>query len=131
MARRTLRAALTGAVIGAFVCAAAFFFSALVDGTGLAEAFGYSLVVAVIGAFLGSIVGAAVGLGNLKTFGGALAGLLMALAVVAFYVVGFGRSGEYGYFLSESRVIIDGLTAPLILTGMGTAVLKNKLDSQH
>lgn len=125
MARRVLMSALLGTVVGAFLSALLFFVGALTDGTGFTEALGYSLVVAVIGALLGGVVGIVVGWGNLGTFGGALIGLLVALAVVGFYVMAFGRPGQYGYFLSQSRVIIAGLTAPMIMTGTATALLKN------
>lgn len=128
MARRTLVGLLIGALIGAVLCAGAFLIATLLDGTGIAEAFGYSLVVAVLGAFLGGIVGLIVGIGNLRTFGGALAGLLVSLAIVAFYVLGFGREGEYSRFLGESRVIIAGLTTPLILTGMITSFLNGRRE---
>jgi len=127
VARRVLVCALLGTAVGGFLSALTFLIGALTDGTGLAEAFGYSLVVAVIGAFLGGVAGLIVGLGDMGTFGGALVGLLVALAVVGFYVVAFSRPGQYGYFLSQSRVIIAGLTAPLVLTGTATALLKNKI----
>lgn len=127
MARRVLVTALLGASLGAIFSAVGFLLGALGDGAGLAEAFGYSLVVAVLGAFLGGIVGAAVGLGNLGTLGGATTGLLVALVVVGLYVLGFGSPDRYSHFLSESRVIIAGLTAPLIATGMTTALVNNVL----
>lgn len=116
---------LLGAPVGAALSALAFFVGALTDGTGISEAFGYSLVVAVIGALLGGAIGFVVGVGNPGTFGGGLVGLPAALSVVAFYVLTFGRPGEYGRFLSESRVIIAVLAAPMILTGAATALLKN------
>ncbi len=83
---------------------------------------------AVVGGFLGGIVGAIDGLANLGNFGGALVGLLVSLAVVALYVLGFGREGQYSRFLSESRVIIAGLTVPLILTGTFTAWLNKTVN---
>jgi hypothetical protein len=128
MARRTLVALLIGALIGTMLCAGAFLIATLLDGSGIGEAFGYSLIVAILGAFLGGIVGLIVGLGNLRMFGGALAGLLVALAIVGFYVLGFGGEEEYSRFLSESRVIIAGLTSPLILTGMFTAFLSRRRE---
>lgn len=128
--RRILISTVLGALAGAFLSALAFFAAALADGTGLAETLGYSLVVAVVGAFLGGIVGAAVGIGKQGMFGGALIGLLVALSIVALYVLGFGRAGEYSHFLSESRVIIAGLTVPLILTGMAAAMLNSRLENR-
>ena len=130
MARRILIAALCGALAGAFFSAVTFLSGALLGGTGPAEAFGYSLITAILGAFLGGLVGAIVGLGDLGIFGGALVGLLVALGVVALYVLGFGRAGEYSYFLSESRGVIAGLAAPLILTGATAAYSKNILTGR-
>jgi|SRR5690606_14848892 len=131
MARRILVGILSGGLIGAVLCAGAFLVGALMDGTRFGEAFGFSLVVAVIGAFLGGIAGAIIGLGNLGRFGGALVGLLVSLAMVALYVLGFGREGQYGRFLNESRVIIAGLTVPLILTGTLTAWLNKTLGNRN
>jgi hypothetical protein len=71
---RVLGCGLRGAAIGAILCAAFFFVGALADGAGSAEALGYSLVVAIIGLFLGGIIGAIIGLANLKALGGALVG---------------------------------------------------------
>lgn len=51
-----------GRLIGAVLCAGLLGVGALLDGTGPAEAFGYSLIMAVAGGFLGGIVGAVVGL---------------------------------------------------------------------
>ncbi len=131
MARRLLVSLLLGALIGAVLCAGLFGVgSSLLDGTNPAEVLGYSLVVALVGGFLGGLVGAAVSLGNLGGFGGALVGLLVSLAVVGFYVIGFGRAGQYGRFLSESRIIIAGLTVPLILTGLAVAALGRFLTSR-
>ena len=130
MARRLLMGLLLGTLIGAVLCAGLFGVGSLLDGTNPAEVLGYSLVVALIGGFLGGLVGAAVSLGNLGGFGGALVGLLVSLAVVGFYVIGFGRAGQYGRFLSESRIIIAGLTVPLILTGLAVAALGRFLTSR-
>ena len=130
MARRLLMGLLLGTLIGAVLFAGLFGVAALRDGTNPAEVLGYSLVVALIGGFLGGLVGAAVSLGNLGGFGGALVGLLVSLAVVGFYVIGFGRAGQYGRFLSESRIIIAGLTVPLILTGLAVAALGRFLTSR-
>ncbi|MBP6016050.1 MAG: hypothetical protein KA586_04960 [Candidatus Promineofilum sp.] len=129
MTRRLLVGLSLGALIGAVLCAGLLGVGALLDGTGPAEAFGYSLIMAVAGGFLGGIVGAVVGLGDLGRLGGALAGLLVSLVVVGLYVVGFGRTGQYGHFLSESRVLIAGLTTPLIVTGFAVAALRRLLAS--
>lgn len=131
MARRTLIAVLCGVLAGGFFSAVTFLAGALLDGTGLGEALGYGLIIAVLGAFLGALVGAIIGAGDLGLFGGALVGLLVALGVVALYVLGFGRAGEYGYFLGESRVIIAGLAAPLILTGATTAFMQASLSGRR
>lgn len=125
--KNVLLGAVLGSVVGAMLCAVAFVLGALGDGTGLIEALGYSLIVAILGMFLGAIIGAAVFIANLHPFGGALVGLLVALAVAGFYVVTFSRSGQVGHFLSEARVLIVGLTVPLTLTGSLTAWIKKFL----
>lgn len=128
---QVLSSGLRGAAIGAILCAAAFFLGAMADGAGPAEALAYSLIVAALGLLLGGIVGAVVGLANLRAPGGAVVGLLATLAVVAFYVFAFGRPGELGYFLSESRVLIAGLAAPLTLTGAATAWLSTAREREE
>lgn len=128
---RVLIGGLLGAGIGAFFCAAAFFAGALVNDASLSEAIGFSLVVAVVGALLGGLTGLLIGALKLRPFAGAAVGLIISLAVVAFYVLAFGREGRYSYFLSESRVIIAGLTTPLILTSSLVAWLQTILEQRR
>jgi hypothetical protein len=75
------------------------------------------------------VLGAAIGLGDLGVIGGGIAGVLVTIAVVVFYVLAFGRSGQYGYFLRESGVIVVVLALPTTLTGLLTAWLKDRLQS--
>lgn len=128
---RVVTSAAFGVFAGAVFCAGTFVLGALVDRTGVAEALGFGLIVAIVGALLGGLVGAIVGVGRLRPFGGAAAGLLVALAVVAFYVVVFSREGQTGYFLSESRVIVAGLTVPLIMTGTLVSWLRIALEQRR
>lgn len=125
---RIARIILSG-LIGTIVCAILsflmFFLVALFDNQPLIEAFAYGLIVAMIGAFIGVFIGLAVGIGDLGVIGGGVAGFLTTVIVVMFYVYTTGESfGLYGYFLSESRIIVVVLSLPTILTGVITALLK-------
>jgi len=116
--------------IGSIVCASLsflmFFLLTVFDNQKLIEAFAYSLVVGIIGAFIGVIIGLAVGIGDLGVIGGGVVGFLGTLIVVAIYVYSTAEnSGQYGYFLSASRIIFIVLSLPTILTGVITALLKN------
>jgi len=126
---RIARIFLSG-LIGAIVCASLsflmFFLLTVFDNQKLIEAFAYSLVVGIIGAFIGVIIGLAVGIGDLGVIGGGVVGFLGTLIVVAIYVYSTAEnSGQYGYFLSASRIIFIVLSLPTILTGVITALLKN------
>ncbi len=125
--RRLLVGAALGGLAGGLLSALLFIIGARVDGTGWTEAIGFSLVFAFIGAALGVVVGGVAGATGVGALGGGLIGLLAALAVAAFYVMSFGRPGELGHFLSESRVILIGLGLPMILTGAATALLMNAI----
>lgn len=124
---RILVSGFTGAVVCAILGFLMFFSLTLLDNTRFDEAFAYSLVVAVMGAFLGGIIGLAVGIGNLGGVGGGIAGLVMTLLVGGFYVLAMGRPGRYGYFLSASAIIYIVLTVPTVLTGVITALFKNRI----
>ena len=124
---RIARIMLSG-VIGAIVCAILsfliFFLLTVFDNQQLIEAFAYGLIVGMIGAFIGSMIGLAVGIGELGLIGGGLVGFLGTLTVVALYVYSTAESfSQYGYFLSESRIIVVVLSVPTILTGVITALL--------
>jgi len=119
-------------LIGALVCASLsfliFFVLTIYDGQKLIEILGYGFVVGIIGAFIGVIIGLAVGIGNLGTIGGGLVGFLGTLIAVAIYVYSTAENfGQYGYFLSESRIIFVVLSLPTILTGVITALLKKQI----
>jgi hypothetical protein len=82
----------------------------------------------MIGAFIGAIIGLAIGIGDLGVIGGGAVGFLGTLIIVAIYVYSTAEnSGQYGYFLSESRIIFVILSLPTILTGVITALLKTAL----
>ncbi len=123
------RILLSGA-IGAIVCAILsflmFFLLTIFDNQKLVEALAYGLIVGMIGAFIGAIIGLAVGIGDLGVIGGSIVGVLGTLLGVGIYVYSTAEtSGQYGYFLSESRIIFIVLSLPTILTGVITALLKN------
>ena len=126
---RVVRILLSG-LIGAIVCAVLsflmFFLLTISDNQKLIEAFAFGLIVAMIGAFIGAFIGLAVGVGDLSVIGGGVAGLAATLIVVAIYVFSTAESpATYGYFLGESRIILVVLSAPTILTGVITVLLKN------
>ncbi len=123
---------LLSGLIGAIVCAGLsflmFFLLTIFDDQKLIEAFGYDFIVGIIGAFIGVIIGLTVGIGNLGAIGGGLVGVLGTLIAVAIYVYSTAENfGQYGYFLSESRIIFVVLSLPTILTGIITALLKKRI----
>jgi hypothetical protein len=123
---------LLSALIDTIACGALSFlmvFLMTVFDNQVVEAFAYGLIVGVIGAFVGLVIGLAVGAGDLGVVGGGVAGFLVTLLVVAFYVFAVaGGPGRYGHFLSESRIIIVVLSLPTILTGIITALLKRLIS---
>jgi len=128
---RIARILLSG-LIGAIVCAGLsflmFFLLTVYDGQKLVEAVGYGFIVGIIGAFIGVIIGLAVGIGDLGVIGGGAVGFLGTLIIVAIYVYSTAEnSSQYGYFLSESRIIFVVLSLPTILTGIITALLKKMI----
>ena len=123
---RTLLSALIGAVVCAVLGFLSYFILTTTNGTQFEEAYFYSLLVAVLSAFMGAIIGFVVGIMDLGVIGGGLAGLLFTVVVVAFYIFSSGRPGSYGYFGGESAVFFEVLTLPAVLTGVITAVLKKR-----
>jgi hypothetical protein len=122
--------------IGAVVCATlSFFMSFLVmvfDNVKPVEAFGYGLVVGMIGAFIGVIIGLTVGIGDLGVIGGGVAGLLGTLIGVAIYVYSTAEnSGQYGYYLRASGISSIKMYVPTVLTGVITALLKNLISKSR
>jgi len=125
---RILLSGLIGAVVCAILSFLIFFVLTIYDGQKLIEILGYGFVVGMIGAFIGVIIGLAVGIGNFGAQGGGLVGFLGTLIVVATYVYSTAEnSGQYGYFLSESRIIFVVLSLPTILTGIITALLNKRI----
>jgi MFS family permease len=121
---RILLSGLIGAIICGILSFLMFFLLTVFDNQKLIEAFAYGLIVGIIGAFVGVIIGLAVGIGNVGAVGGGVVGFLGTIIVVAIYVYSTAENfGQYGYFLSESRIIFVVLSLPTILTGIITALL--------
>ena len=125
----TIARILLSGSIGSIVCAILsflmFFLLTFFDNQKLIEIFAYGLIVGMIGAFIGAIIGLAIGIGDLGVIGGGAVGFLGTLIVVAIYVYSTAENfGQYGYFLSESRIILIVLSLPTILTGVIAALLK-------
>ncbi len=121
---RILLSGLIGAVVCAILSFLIFFVLTIYDGQKLIEILGYGFVVGMIAAFIGVIIGLAVGIGDLGAIGGGLVGFLGTLIVVAIYIYSTAEnSSQYGYFFSESTVIFVVLSLPMILTGVITALL--------
>ena len=125
---RILLSGLIGAIVCGILSFLMFFLLTIFDNQKVFDAFAYSLIVGMIAAFVGAIIGLAVGIGDLGAIGGGVIGFLGTLIVVAIYVHSTAEnSGQYGYFLSESRIIFVVLSLPTILTGVITALLKKKI----
>lgn len=123
---RILLSCLIGAIVCAILSFLAFFLLTIFDNQKLIEIFGYGLIVGMIGAFIGAIIGLAIGIGDLGAIGGGAVGFFGTLIVVAIYIYSTAENfGQYGHFLSESRIIFVVLSLPTILTGVITALLKN------
>lgn len=132
---RIARILLSG-VTGTIVCAGLSFLSfvllALSDNQKLGETIGYGLIVGMLGAFIGAFIGLAVGVGDLGVILGGAAGFFVTLIVVAIYVYSTADSpARYGYFLGASRIIFVVMSAPTILTGVITALLKNLVKKRR
>jgi len=128
----TIARILLSGSIGSIVCAILsflmFFLLTFFDNQKLIEIFAYGLIVGMIGAFIGAIIGLAIGIGDLGMIGGGVVGFLGTLIGVAIYVYSTAENfGQYGYFLSESRIILIVLSLPTILTGVITTLLKKKI----
>jgi len=122
---RILLSGLIGAIVCGILSFLMFFVLTIFDNQKVFDAFAYSLIVGMIGAFIGAIIGLAIGIGDLGVIGGGAVGFLGTLIIVAIYVYSTAEnSSQYGYFLSESRIIFVVLSLPTILTGIITALLK-------
>jgi len=125
--RRALVCTFLGALLCALLVALLFTLGSMLDGTRFEEALAYGLIAGVIAAFCGALIGFLIGMADLSLLGGALTGLLVTFAAVAFYVLAFAQAGRGGYFLGESLIIWIALGLPAILTGLLTALLKKRL----
>ena len=123
---------LLSGLIGAVVCAILSFltsFLVMIFGdVKIIEAFGYGFVVAMLSAFIGGIIGLVIGIGNLGVIGGGIVGALgtiIGVAILAFTAT--KDPSQYGYFLRASGIFSINFYLPTILTGIITALLKNKI----
>lgn len=119
-------------LIGSVVCAVLSFLTSFLvmifGNVKLIEAFGYGFVVAMLTAFIGGIIGLAIGVGNLGVIGGGIVGALgtvLGVAILAFTAT--NDPSQYGYFLRASGIFSINFYLPTILTGVITALLKNKI----
>jgi hypothetical protein len=96
---------------------------ALTDGASGGDAFLYGAMVGVVGALAGGLIGFIVGVANLNALGGAAAGLLTTIALVALYVLTYSRLGQNSYFLGMSGIIIIVFFLPAVLAGIIIALL--------
>lgn len=119
--------AVMGAGIGGVLIAAVYLLMTALDGSATAEAMAYSVFFGIGGAVAGLALGIVVGAGNLGLVGGAIAGLLATAAGMAAYIFAYGGPDRYGYFLSESSILLLVCTVPLIVTGLGVAALNRRL----
>ncbi len=111
----------SGAAACGLLSSAAFVIFSVIDGSRLDEALGFGLVVGVLSGLLGALIGLAAALLGRGVLPGGLIGFLATLAVAACYVLIFGRSGRYLYFLRASGPIFYLLALPAVLAGMLSA----------
>ena len=120
-------AGLLGAGLGGVLSAAVYLLMTILDGSATAEAMAFSVFFGIGGAVAGLVLGIIVGALNLGLVGGSIAGLLATGAGIAAYVFAYGGPDRYGYFLSESSILLLVCTVPLIVTGVGVAALNRRL----
>jgi hypothetical protein len=94
----------------------------LVEPMSAGETVGYGLIVALVAAFLGFWIGAAVGAARLGLAGGALAGIGATMLLVALYVTLSAGPERWLYFLNESRIIVLVMAIPLAGAGIAAAL---------
>jgi hypothetical protein len=123
---RIIFCAFFGMVLSSLLAATIFSIGSILDGTRPSEALAYGVAVGVMAGFFGVFIGMVIGIFNLGLLGGALTGLLASAGAVAFYVLTFSRPNQYGYFLGQSVIIVLVLGLPAILTGLLTALVKNR-----
>jgi hypothetical protein len=124
---RTVMSSVVGALVCALLGGAVYVIMALADGASGGEAFLYGAMVGVAGALAGGLIGFIVGVANLNVLGGAAAGLLATVVLVALYVLSFARPGQIGYFLGMSGIIVIVFSLPAVLTGIITALIMKRL----
>ena len=125
---RIVVSGLSGAVAAIILSAAIFTLGAVSDGTRLEEAVAFSIIIGLIAAFFGALIGLAVGIGKLGVIGGGISGLLATAALVAIYVLIYSRPGQYGYFLRGASPFLIVFGLPMILAGIITALLRKALN---
>lgn len=124
---RSAIAGLLGAGIGGVLSAAVYLLITVFDGSATAEAMAFSVFFGIGGAVAGLALGIVIGALDFGLVGGSIAGLLATAAGVAAYVFAYGGPDRYGYFLSESSILLLVCTVPLIVTGIGVAALNRRL----
>ena len=128
---RVAIAGLLGAGIGGVLSAAVYLLMTILDSSATAEAMAFSVFFGIGGAVAGLALGIVIGALNLGVLGGAIAGLLATAAGVAAYIFAYGGPDRYGYFLSESSILLVICTVPLVVTGLGVAALNRRLRRTH
>ena len=122
---------LLGAGIGGVLSAAVYLLITVFDGSATAEAMAFSVFFGIGGAVAGLVLGIVVGALNLGALGGAIAGLLATAAGVAAYIFAYGGPDRYGYFLSESSILLVVCTVPLFVAVLGVEALNGGLQRKH
>ena len=122
---------LLGAGIDGVLSAAVYLLITVFDGSATAEAMAFSVFFGIGGAVAGLALGIVIGALNLGALGGAIAGLLATAAGVTAYIFAYGGPDRYGYFLSESSILLVVCTVPLVVTGLGVAALNGGLRRKH
>jgi hypothetical protein len=117
-----------GAGLGAVFSFLGFVLLALLDSTSVSEAIAFGILVGFVGAFVGFMIGIAVRIGNVGLLGGGVIGAVATLLLMLLYALVIGRPGEFGYFLSESRIILLVMGLPSVASGVITAFLNRVLS---
>ena len=118
---------LLGALISGALSAAVYLLLTVFDGSATAEAMAFSVFFGIGDALVGLLLGILIGVRNLGAVGGAIAGVLATAVGIAVYIFAFGGPDRYGYFLSESSILLVVCAAPFVVTGMGIAAINRGL----
>lgn len=119
-----------GLGVCALVSCLLFFSIAVFGGTGAGEAFAFSLLVALVGAGAGAVVGLAVAFFGVDALGGFAIGAAVSFAIAGIYVLAVGDPSNYGYFVSESRLIFVVMWLPVCTAGITTSLFSGFLASR-